>query len=118
MAFVTINNQTTGNVQFNNAIRDVSAKESAGWREIAPGQKSFSFTVEGNQGTPFDKELENAWLNDLELDVKYGDGPAGSVDYEGKGYVTDFSRGGENEQNETFTATIEGTAAPTATTVT
>ena len=116
MAFVTINNQTTGNVTFNNAFRDTSSKDSQGWRNIAPGQKSFNFTVEGNQGSPFDKELENAWLNDIALAVSYDAGSSGDNTYSGVGYVTDFNRGGENEQNETFTATIEGSAEPVVTT--
>lgn len=112
---------TTNGISFAMTPRDTSNKDDNGYRTLAPGQKASTLSLEGLHD-PTDtngfKVLQAAWEADTRLAWKYTSGVSGDREYSGNAYIVGLELGGENEQNETFTCTLEVDGPVTGTDIT
>ncbi len=111
-----ITHSTSASISFSMETRDASTKDSAGYREILEGQRSFSIECEGM--TAFDaangfEELIAAWVARTVLTVKWASGNTDDNHYEGTGYCTSVSVDSGVEDSSTFSATFEMTGTVT-----
>jgi predicted secreted protein len=101
----------------NHETRDVTTKDSAGWRELLEGLRSYSLNCSGllafdttNAGTDMIDSVTNRTL----IEWEFGTGVTGDPKYSGEGYVSTLEAGSPGrEDNATYSFTIEGTGAYT-----
>ena len=111
-----ITHSTSASISFSMETRDASTKDSAGYREILEGQRSFSIECEGM--TAFDatngfEELIAAWVARTVLTVKWATANTDDNHYQGTGYCTSVSVDSGVEDSSTFSATFEMTGTVT-----
>ena len=111
----------------NNTTREITNKESAGYKEVLESLRDWSIDVDGAyawtdaSGTALtdgaDDLIEtNILANRLQFDVIFGDTASTSdVSYAGKVYITSASMTGGTEDTAVFSLTLEGTGALTQT---
>lgn len=116
----------------NHSPREITNKESGGYKEILEGLRDFSIDIDGAyawtdaQSTPAaltngadDLIQTNILANRLKVDFIFGDTAGGTgshdVSYAGKGYITSVSLTGGTEDTATYSLTIEGTGVLTQT---
>jgi TP901-1 family phage major tail protein len=117
---------TTANLSMSMDVRDISNKQSAGWREILEAQKSWSLSADGfvtystladsdNTGT-----LVDFLTNRTKIYVKFiigsynastgaFTGNAEDFEYKGEAYVTSIEQSSGVEDNLTYSVSFEGT---------
>ena len=100
---------------------DVTTKDSAGWKEILPGLKSWTVSCEGM--VAFDSAYNYEYLldalrNRTLLSVKLQTGTVGDERLLGDVYVTSIELSAPLEDGLSFTASFEGTGALTHETIT
>ena len=104
--------------------RDVTTKDSAGWKEIGGGQKSWTLSTDAlYSATPLGAS-EGAGFDDLftylqdrtEVFVEFTTGTATTGDkyYDGKAYITSLSSSGGVEESATMSISLTGTGALSA----
>jgi len=105
----------------NQSIREITNKESGGFKESLEGLRDFTIDVDGAyawtdaNGSPLsngaDDVLETNVLNARQtVDFIFGDTDAThDVNYTGKGFITSVSLTGGTEDTATYSLTIEGT---------
>ena len=111
-----ITHSTSASISFSMETRDASTKDSAGYREILEGQRSF--TIEAEAMTALDaaegfEELFAAWVARTALTIKFGTGDATDQFYQGTGYCTSLSMDSGVEDSSTFSASFEMTGTVT-----
>ena len=112
----------------NHSPREITNKESAGFKEILEGLRDFSIDIDGayawtNAGgsaiaNGIDDLLQTNILATpiVKVDFIFGDTATSlDVSYAGSGYLTSVSITGGTEDTATYSMTIEGTAALTQT---
>jgi predicted secreted protein len=111
----------------NHSPREITNKESAGFKEILEGLRDFSIDVDGAYAwtnaagaaltNGADDVLQtNILANRLPVDFIFGDTASTSdISYAGKGYITSMSMTGGTEDTATYSLSIEGTGALTQT---
>tara|TARA_B110000211_G_scaffold40586_1_gene41972 strand:- start:1707 stop:2141 length:435 start_codon:yes stop_codon:yes gene_type:complete len=111
----------------NNTTREITNKESAGYKEVLESLRDWSIDVDGAyawtdaSGTALtdgadDLIQTNILANRLQFDVIFGDTASTSdVSYAGKVYITSASMTGGTEDTATYSLTLEGTGALTQT---
>ena len=110
----------------NHSPREITNKESGGFKEILEGLRDFSIDVDGAyawtdaSGTALtngaDDLVNSNILTRATVDFIFGDTQATSdVSYSGSGYITSVSLTGGTEDSATYSLTIEGTGALTQT---
>ena len=111
----------------NNTTREITNKESAGYKEVLESLRDWSIDVDGAyawtdaSGTALtdgadDLIQTNILANRLQFDVIFGDTASTSdVSYAGKVYITSASMTGGTEDTAVFSLTLEGTGALTQT---
>ena len=113
----------------NHSPREITNKESNGYKEILEGLRDFSIDIDGAyawtdaQSTPAaltngadDLLQTNLLANRLKVDFIFGDTAATSdVSYAGSGYITSMSFTGGTEDTASYSLTIEGSGALTQT---
>tara|TARA_R100001510_G_scaffold42925_2_gene39388 strand:- start:5 stop:436 length:432 start_codon:yes stop_codon:yes gene_type:complete len=100
---------------------DISNKDSAGFRDIIGGQKSFSLSADGLMdfaGVAADTEPDELFtqmMNRTAVTFVFGlASPAsGDYTYSGSGFITSLEYTGGTEDAPTYSVTIEGTDALT-----
>lgn len=98
---------------------DVSTKDSAGYRALLGGQKSFSLSADGlmdfnSTGTDVEvDELFDQWDGRTAVTFTFTLATTNSGDYfyTGSGFITSIEVSGGTEDAPTYSATIEGTGA-------
>jgi TP901-1 family phage major tail protein len=112
-------------LNINNTTRDITNKESAGWKESLESLRDWSIDVDGAYawtsaaGTALTDGVDDLIQTDiiacrLKVDVVFGDATSASdVSYSGKAYITSVSLTGGTEDTATYSLTLEGTAALT-----
>jgi len=107
----------------NHSPREITNKESAGFKETLEGLRDFSIDVDGAYAwtnaagaaltNGADDVLQtNILANRLQVDFIFGDTASShDVSYAGKGYITSMSMTGGTEDTATYSMTIEGTGA-------
>ena len=117
-----------GSMNLNLSLREITNKESAGWKESLEGLRDFSIDLDGayawtdpsssvlNNGSD-DLALSNMITNRTALTVKFGSvgSTTGDSFYSGSVFLTSFSISAGTEETATFTMSFEGTGAMTLT---
>ena len=104
----------------NHSPREITNKESAGFKEILEGLRDFSIDIDGAYawtnagGTALtdgvDDVLEANVLNARQaVNFIFGDTSSSDISYGGKGYITSVSITGGTEDTATYSLSIEGT---------
>ena len=105
---------------------DISNKDSAGFRDIIGGQKSFSLSADGLMDfNPTDAtvtevdELTTQMYNRtaVTFDFTLATTASGDYYYSGSGFITSVEVSGGTEDAPTYSVSIEGSGALTTTTV-
>jgi predicted secreted protein len=111
----------------NHSPREITNKESAGYKEILEGLRDYSVDIDGayawtnKSGVALtdgvDDTLETNVLNARQsVSFIFGDTTSTSdISYSGNGYITSVSITGGTEDTATYSLTIEGTGALTQT---
>jgi predicted secreted protein len=111
----------------NHSPREITNKESAGYKEILEGLRDFSIDIDGAYawtnatGTALtdgvDDTLETNVLNARQaVTFIFGDTAATSdISYSGSGFITSVSITGGTEDTATYSMSIEGTGVLTQT---
>lgn len=111
---------TSCTINLNRDMRDTSNKDSAGWKKVLPGQKSWTVSAEGlfiPNGTNNYYTLYTAWAagTALTLTWKVISNPTGDMSYAGTAYITSLSKNAPNEGNVTYSVSFQGDGAITPT---
>ena len=111
----------------NHSPREITNKESAGYKEILEGLRDFSIDVDGAYAwtnaagaalsNGADDVLQtNILAGRLPVDFIFGDTASTSdISYAGKGFITSMSITGGTEDSATYSLSIEGTGVLTQT---
>jgi len=111
----------------NHSPREITNKESAGFKEILEGLRDFSIDVDGAYAwtnaagaalsNGADDVLQtNILAGRLPVDFIFGDTASTSdISYAGKGFITSMSITGGTEDSATYSLSIEGTGVLTQT---
>ena len=111
----------------NNTTREITNKQSAGFKEVLESLRDWSIDVDGAYawtnaaGSALangadDLIQTNILANRLQFDVTFGDNQTTSdVRYTGKVYITSASMTGGTEDTATYSLTLEGTGPLTQT---
>lgn len=112
-------------VTINNTTREITNKESAGYKEVLESLRDWSIDVDGAYAwtnaagaaltNGADDLIKTNILTDrLQFDVIFGDNQTtADVSYSGKVYITSASMTGGTEDTATYSLTLEGTGALT-----
>lgn len=95
---------------------DVTTKDSAGWREIIPGLRTWGIAGEGL--TQFDatwgfNDLVTVWKNRTLVNVKFKTTDANDLVFAGSAYIVDLTQTAATEDVTTFSFTFDGTGVLT-----
>lgn len=118
MADVTNNGLTIGSTPI-----DVSTKDSAGWKEIIAGQRSWSMNVEGivdlvaGVGESTLVDLVQTEINRTMVTLMNTTGKTGDTSFTGTGILTNLDISAPMEDRVTWTADIEGSGPLTLATI-
>ena len=111
----------------NHSPREITNKESAGYKEILEGLRDFSIDIDGAyawtnaSGDPLTNGVDDVLETDLlnarqKVDFIFGDTASTSdISYSGSGYITSVSITGATEDTATYSLSIEGTGELTQT---
>jgi predicted secreted protein len=114
-------------INVNMTTREITNKESGGWKEVLEGTRDFSIDVDGayawtnSSGTALTNGIDDLLQTKLlagrlAVDFIFGDTAATSdVSYAGSGFITSISMSGGTEDTATYSLSIEGTANITQT---
>tara|TARA_R100001440_G_scaffold4870_2_gene10747 strand:+ start:725 stop:1162 length:438 start_codon:yes stop_codon:yes gene_type:complete len=105
----------------NQSVREITNKESAGFKEILEGLRDFTIDVDGAYAwsnasdTPISDGADdlidtNVLTNRQAVSFTFGDNQTtGDNNYTGSGFITSMSLTGGTEDTATYSFTIEGT---------
>ncbi len=111
----------------NHSPREITNKESAGFKEILEGLRDFSIDIDGAYAwtdaggsaltNGADDLLASNYLgaNRTAVSFIFGDTSTNDVSYSGSGFITSMSFTGGTEDTATYSLSIEGTGALTQT---
>lgn len=108
-----IAHSTSASISFNNDLRDVTTKDSAGFQENISGLKSFELSSDALQDINADLDFKEFYddINERnEVIIKFAERDSG-VRWEGSGYVSSLSMDAGVEENVTYSVTITGTSS-------
>ena len=109
--------QTEGSISINMDMRDITTKDSAGYRELLPGLRSGSISVSGivdDEGTGgAGGTLFTALSSQTEQSIVFGLDSTNDYHYTCFGYCSSLEVSGGTEDNVTYSATFELTRAIT-----
>jgi len=107
-------------LSFSAETLDFSTKDSAsggpaGWREVAPGQKSASGSTEGlfAEDANAVSVLYSAFANGTELSLTFTTGESGDSIWSGTAIVTSLEINAANNENVTYSCSFEFTGEVT-----
>ena len=117
-----------GSLNLNLGLREITNKESSGWKESLEGLRDFSVDLDGayawtdaagsvlTNGAD-DVALANIITARTALTIKFGNVTAATGDtvYSGSVYLTSFSVSAGTEDTATYSMSFEGTGALTQT---
>jgi len=109
---------TTCSMQVSNDMRDTTNKDSAGWKTVLPGGRSWTISCEGL--VSFDQTynyvyLLNFIINKTRIALKFKTSNASDTYFSGYAYLTSISMDAGNNANTTFSAQFQGDGALTIT---
>ncbi len=116
-----------GSININHSTREITNKESAGWKETLEGLRDWSIDVDGAYAwtdaagavlaNGFEDVINSYILTRATLTVKFGTTATGTGDvvYTGTAWVTSGSLSAGTEDTATYSLSLEGTGALTQT---
>ena len=109
---------TSASLSVSMETRDTSNKDSAGWRELLEGQKSWSLSGDGlvTYNIASADGYSDLWgylTARTKLYVKFGSTTTDEKYYSGQGFLTSLDQEAGMEDNVTYSFSFEGTAALT-----
>lgn len=108
-----IAHSTSASISFNNDLRDVTTKDSAGFQENIGGLKSFELSADALQDINADLDFKEFYddINERnEVIIKFSERGSG-VKWEGSGYISSLSMDAGVEENVTYSVSITGTSS-------
>lgn len=110
---------TSASISLSMDTRDISNKSSAGWRELLEAQMSWSASVEGlyalnDASSSAVKNYDDLYAlltSRTATFLELSSGVTGDKYYYGQVFLTSLEQSAPMEDNMTFSATFEGTAA-------
>lgn len=113
-----VGRMTNASLSISMETRDTSNKDSAGFRELLGGQRSWSLAGDGLvvyslTGADGYSDLFGYWNNRTNLYIKFGSVSGGEKNYSGRGFITSLDQEAGVEDNATFSFSLEGTGALT-----
>jgi predicted secreted protein len=113
-----VGRMTSASLSISMETRDTSTKDSAGWRELLEGQKSWSLSGDGLvvyslTGADGFSDLYGYLNGRTNLYVKFGSVGSGEKVYSGRGFITSLDQEAGVEDNVTMSFSFEGTGALT-----
>jgi TP901-1 family phage major tail protein len=116
VTFDEVGRMTNASLSISMETRDTSNKDSAGFRELLSGQRSWSLAGDGLvvyslTGADGFHDLFGYWNNRTNLYVKFGSVSGGEKNYSGRGFITSLDQEAGVEDNATFSFSFEGTGA-------
>ena len=109
--------QTEGSISINMDMRDITTKDSSGYRELLPGLRSGSISVSGivdDEGTGgAGGTLFTALSSQTEQSIVFGLDSTNDYHYTCFGFCSSLEVSGGTEDNVTYSATFELTRAIT-----
>jgi predicted secreted protein len=121
-SYKKVGRSTGGTLTISHATRDITSKDSAGWRELLEGLRSWN--ISGSGLLAFDdtfagEQLDSSTRNRTELTVRFMTGVSGDTFWQGTGYLTEFTADSPGqEENVTYSYTLEGNGTITKGTIT
>jgi len=112
-SYEPIAHSTSASISFNNDLRDITTKDSAGFQENIGGLKSFELSSDALQDINADLDFKEFYddINERnEVIIKFAERDSG-VRWEGSGYVSSLSMDAGVEENVTYSVTITGTSS-------
>tara|TARA_R110000822_G_scaffold183363_1_gene322758 strand:- start:884 stop:1312 length:429 start_codon:yes stop_codon:yes gene_type:complete len=111
----------------NHSPREITNKESGGWKEILEGLRDYSIDIDGAYawtnagGTVLTDGVDDVLKANLlttrqAVDFIFGDTSADDVSYAGSGFITSVSITGGTEDTATYSLSIDGSGELTSTT--
>ena len=111
----------------NHSPREITNKESGGWKEILEGLRDYSIDIDGAYawtnaaGTALTDGVDDVLKTNLlttrqAVAFIFGDTSTNDVSYAGTGFITSVSITGGTEDTATYSLSIEGTGELTSTT--
>lgn len=102
---------TDGEISFTTDNRDITSKDSSGFRQIADGLKSWS--ISSNHFLAWDAaygftDIYADWAAGSSFSVKFGSVVTDDHNYEGTVRIESMSMGGGVEDNATFSISLAG----------
>ena len=114
---------TSCSISMNVDTIDVSTKDSAGFRDLIGGQKSFSLSADGlmdftSTGSTTDPdELFTQMMARTEVSFTFALATPAGYKYTGSGFITSLEITGGVEDAPTYSVSLEGTDAITQTSI-
>ena len=119
---------TSGSVSINHSTREISNKESDGWKEIMEGQRDWEMSCEGMvawlnaaggavSGKTTDEIFSSYLATRTSLTVSFESSETGDKKWSGTAYVASLSMDAPNEDSTTYSVSFTGTAALSQATV-
>jgi TP901-1 family phage major tail protein len=114
---------TSCSISMNVDTIDVSTKDSAGFRDLIGGQKSFSLSADGlmdftSTGSTTDPdELFTQMMNRTAVTFTFALATPAGYKYTGSGFITSLEITGGVEDAPTYSVSLEGTDAITQTSI-
>ncbi len=118
---------TTGSININHSLREITSKDSGAWKEQMEGLRDWSIDLEGMYAwtapvtgaaiTNAD-DLFASYINTrTSFTITWGstDAEAGDTKYEGTAYLGSVSMTGATEDSATYSASFSGSGAITQT---
>jgi len=114
---------TSCSISMNVDTIDVSTKDSAGFRDLIGGQKSFSLSADGlmdftSTGSTTDPdELFTQMMNRTAVTFTFALATPAGYKYTGSGFITSLEITGGVEDAPTYSVSLEGTSTLTQTSI-
>ena len=108
-----IANCTDASLSITHDLRDITTKDSAGWRELNEGLRSFSISASALYETDADNDFQALYDNYIDTRTpifwKMAESDTGGIVLSGCGFISSLELSSPGaEDNVTFSLTIEG----------
>lgn len=115
-----------GTLNVNHSVRDITNKESSGWKEVLEGLRDWSISLDGAYAwtdasgaltNGADDILNSYIITRTAVTIRFGnaDGTSNNIYYEGSAWLDSFSVSAPTEDTATYNLNFTGTSNLTQT---
>ena len=112
----SINNLTTTSASFTNETRDTTTKDSGGYREFLSTIKTATFSAEGLVALDATYGLDELWIAydaQTAVAIIYTTAETGDIQFAQSAIITQLDSSAADNDNTTFSLSLQGTGAVT-----